>query len=269
MVSTTGGGNVRRRPPAGLEESGWTGSGSMTWRGNWSALCRGGGSCAKRPAPWPGRCWPGGRRAPRRSAPRAAELAATQERRAAPPYFDFALNDCCLDGYTCTHDPGGNGLCRQCATGTPCGEYCVPGGDLCCGLGVPCTPPNECWDVGLCVSPCPSGTSRCGNRCCPDEHDCRNGVCSECPRGWRECGARCCGGNDRCVDGAFCTPCPDDTVPCGGTCCAIGDECVDGGCRTSCPAGATRCGSACCGAGQICENGSASTAARSAPSGGG
>lgn len=73
--------------------------------------------------------------------------------------------------------------------------------------------------VGLCLTPCRSGETRCGLECCQ--------------QGARCCNRTCCAPGQECVDGRCQAACDRDAGEsrCGRTCCAFGETCVDGRCK--------------------------------------
>jgi len=120
-----------------------------------------------------------------------------------------------------------NGTC-SCPAATPvdCGGFCAAStqqcscpadhpaacGASCClagGCGAGGAPPNNCG--------CPSGTTGCGQNCCPSSAQCVNGQCLQCPQDApTHCGNVCCGASELCQDGACVVPTLPMFVPSSG-----------------------------------------------------
>jgi Stigma-specific protein, Stig1 len=130
---------------------------------------------------------------------------------------------------------------------------------------------------GVAWAACPTGQTRCGDRCvdlqtnerhcgscrnrCGSNQTCCQGRCVNLKRSERHCGScsnRCAEGQE-CVGGVCQGGCPSGTTPCGTgtsvTCCQTGQECVGGVCQDVCPSGTTPCGTQCCQTGTSCVNG--------------
>lgn len=180
-----------------------------------------------------------------------------------------APNQRCNNGNTCVASCAagtfncGNFLCcnngtQRCNTfgaSPSCASNCLPGlipcGSTCCSSS------QTCNANGQCITPCPTGLTRCGTSdCCTSSQVCSsNGTCvSTCPQGTSKCGTSvcCADATSTCQAGSCVGICPGGAALCGGFCCGTNLLCNDDQCVSACPSKTTSCGAVCCDSDHYC-----------------
>ena len=107
---------------------------------------------------------------------------------------------CCTENVYC---PPHTICCGNGAGGWNCCAQSEFSQEICCGNALCCLVGLECGPDG-CRSPCPAGTSRCGETCCSSAQECISDTCqSACAAGTTRCGtSNCCGAQQTCAAGA-------------------------------------------------------------------
>ncbi len=154
----------------------------------------------------------------------------------APVDCSSSGGQCCPVDSSCMPD----GTC-SCPASTPvdCGGFCAASAQQCScppdhpeACGASCCLGGGCFGgAGSGSCGCPSGTTSCGDNCCPASAQCQDGQCLACPSDAPTlCGTNCCAQNEMCVGGQ-CVGCTSDApIACGSSCCRLGDSCSGGVC---------------------------------------